>query len=360
METKCRYYGVCGGCSLQHLDYSVQLKKKRRLIESITNSAVLVFSGPEHHYRNRMDFIFNRPIGLRKRKNWKQIVDIEECMIADLRINKLLAEIRRFFVDPDSFNVKNHSGTLRYAVIRSADETSISFVLNSNSTRISAMVEQINLFSENCSAKNIAVAYVPEKTDMSVSEDYFVVKGKDWLVQDFLGVPFKYNIQGFFQNNPIVTEKMHKFIRDKIMAYKDTHLLDLYSGVGTFGIINSSNFLSTTLVENNPLAAKCAEENIKFGLNCLLVQTDASKIDRLPLKKPLTIIADPPRTGMAPIVISKINRLEPKAIVYVSCNPAQLAKDLKKLSGYVIKSVALFDMFPQTEHIECVVILEKN
>ncbi|MFC1740937.1 23S rRNA (uracil(1939)-C(5))-methyltransferase RlmD [Nanoarchaeota archaeon] len=367
VEPKCPYFGKCGGCSSQHIDYSLQVEnKKKQLVGLIGSDDVAVFSGEPYGYRNRMDFVFHdRGVGFRKKGDWKTIIDIKDCPIANARVNSLLGEVREAFSSPDSFDVRKKKGTFRYAVIRApSGGASISFVLNSDSSRIGEAVELIKSFAEKSSAENVVVTYVKPDTDTSISDDYFVVKGDDTLRESYLGNEFMFPVQGFFQNNHAVASLMHKHVRKVLSGHdtKDAHLLDVYAGVGTFGINNASLFSSVHIVEGYEKSIDFAKKNIEVNKvgGASAVALDDKQLSRLDLPSQLFVITDPPRSGMNPKAIQQINRLEPEVIVYISCNPAQLGKDLSKFRHHSLKSAALFDMFPQTPHCEAVVELVKK
>ncbi|MGC8929886.1 MAG: 23S rRNA (uracil(1939)-C(5))-methyltransferase RlmD [Candidatus Woesearchaeota archaeon] len=368
----CPYFKNCGGCSLQNLEYKVQIDKKTELLSkllSVDKDSIKVFYDKPFNYRNRMDFIFHKNgLGLRKKRDWKKIIDVEYCYIAENRINELLKEIMDFFKDLDYFDVENNSGTFRYAVVRVANESSISFVLNSNSARIRAAVERIREYSKISSAQNIVVTFVPENTDVSISDDFFVAKGNAKLSINLLNKIFHFSVQGFFQNNYSMAKKMHLYVNNLIMnetriKTKELFLLDLYSGVGTFGIINSDFFKHVFLVENNKSCVESAIENIKINnaKNISVFNLDASKIKRLSVEKNnVYVIIDPPRSGIHPKALNAIKELKPKKIIYISCNPIELSKDIKKFNSYDLKSVAFFDFFPQTKHTEVVAEFEEK
>ncbi|MEM2121916.1 MAG: 23S rRNA (uracil(1939)-C(5))-methyltransferase RlmD [Candidatus Woesearchaeota archaeon] len=368
----CPYFKVCGGCDFQDLGYEIQISRKRFFLSKllgVSEEVISVFYDNPYNYRNRMDFIFHvNGLGLRKRGDWSKIVDVDYCNIADERINNLLKEVRDFFKNPDYFDVKNHSGTLRYAVIRVANESSISFVLNSESSRISFAVNKIKEFSRNSNVNNVVVTFVKPDTDVSVSNDFFVVKGSDKLSIDLMNKKFFFSVQGFFQNNTLMAEKMHFYINDLIrksdLNTKDVVLLDLYSGVGTFGIINSDLFKKVFLVELDKNSFNSSLENIKFNnaFNVSAFNLDCSKIKKIPLKnnEDFFIIMDPPRSGVNNKTLIALKELKPRKIIYVSCNPKELLRDIKKLKEYKTKSIAFFDFFPQTKHMEVIVELERK
>ena len=175
---------------------------------------------------------------------------------------------------------------------------------------------------------------------------------------------FFYPIQGFFQNNHSMAEKMQGYVTDIIKKFKtkDALLLDLYGGVGTFGIMNAEYYKEVlsieSVTESIETAKKNSEENKCSNVSAMLL--DAKQISRLQLKKPLFVITDPPRTGMDQKTIAVLNQEQPECIIYISCNPQQLAKDLPKFKDYEIQSVALFDLFPQTPHSEAIIGLTKK
>ncbi|HII30247.1 23S rRNA (uracil(1939)-C(5))-methyltransferase RlmD [Candidatus Woesearchaeota archaeon CG08_land_8_20_14_0_20_47_9] len=360
----CPYFDRCGGCTLQKLPYEAQIEgKKKRFASAISFDSIKVFSGSTYSYRNRMDMLFHPGgLGLRQRGRWQNIIDVERCAIADDGINSLIGEIRGFFTGVDAFDIKRHTGTFRYAVIRTANrDSSVSFVLNDSSARLADAIAQIKEFAEKASANNIIVTRVPPDSDLSVYDDYFVVKGKDMISEVYLGRRLWYNVQGFFQNNHGMAERMHEYCQGVLQGYETRQacLLDLYGGVGCFGIINANLFKNVTIVEEFKQAVDAANMNIRENMagNVKAVQLDARQLRRLTLPGQLFVITDPPRSGMDPKAIQQLNALKPEAIIYVSCNIRQLAKDIPKFRGYRIRSAALFDFFPQTPHSEAVVEL---
>jgi len=311
-----------------------------------------------------MDFIFHpNGLGLREKGKWYKIVDIEECAIANEEINKLLREVRNFNFK-DTFDVKKHTGTMRYAVIRAPRlSTSISFVLNSESSRIKDAVDEIRKFAQKTSAENVAVTYVKPNTDVSISDDYFIVKGSDMLKEEYLGKKFLFHIQGFFQNNTEMAEEMHRHCHALLKKYntKSMKLVDLYGGVGTFGIINADLFRNAKIIENSEQCISAAEKNIELNniKNTEAIVMDTKQIGKLSFSEKSMFIIDPPRSGMHPKALRAVNEIRPERIIYISCNPKQLSKELPRFKDYSIKSTALFDLFPQTPHSEAVVELER-
>lgn len=369
-EPKCRYFGKCGGCSTQNIDYDVQVENKvSNLKNMIKFDDVQSFSDVPYNYRNRMDFIFNpKGLGFRIRRKWDQIVDIDRCEIADDGINDFMNEIKGIFSNEfeiDAFNLRQQVGTFKFAVVRkSSIDSSISFVLNEDSTKLGEAVETIKEYAKNSTANNLLITYVGKKNPAAISEEYFAVKGKDWLAENVCGKKFWYHAQGFFQNNSSMAEKMLQYSRDLLIKYdtKQSHLLDIYGGVGTFGIVNSDLFKKVTIIESYDKSIEGANMNIlENGIeNAEAVVLDAKHLRRVNLPTPLYVITDPPRSGMDLRTINRLNEIEPEVIIYISCNIQQMAKEIPKFKNYEIKSAAIFDLFPQTNHCEGVVELVKK
>ncbi|MCK5344899.1 MAG: class I SAM-dependent RNA methyltransferase, partial [Candidatus Heimdallarchaeota archaeon] len=225
----------------------------------------------------------------------------------------------------------------------------------------------IKAFSLKTSANNILITYMPAKTDMSYGEEFIAIKGSDMLEETLMGKTFHYSAQGFFQNNHAMAEKMHEYVNDKLRSHTSDlefkpHFLDLYGGVGTFGIINADLFKTVKTVESFEGCTVAAKANIELNKtdNVEAINMDATQLRKLTLTSPLYVVTDPPRSGMHPKTIEELIRIQPEAIIYISCNIKQLEKDLPKFKKhYHLKSVAVFDLFPQTNHMETVVELIK-
>jgi 23S rRNA (uracil1939-C5)-methyltransferase len=361
----CKYFGTCGGCALQHIAYETQVVQKVSEFQKIVGTIPIeVFESSPFGYRNRMDFIFSPTgLGLRRKGKWFSIVDIDSCPISNTKINEVLSELRSFFSNVDYFDVVKKTGTFRFAVVRTATSgVSISFVLNQDSTRLSEASEKIETYAKKTLVENICITYVPAVSDITISSEYYVVKGSDMLMQEYLGKKFHYSVQGFFQNNHEGAEQLHTYCRTLLekFASKTTDFLDMYGGVGTFGVINSDLFKHVTTIESVQECINSAKRNIAENAisNADAYLLDAKNIHKLSLQKELVVLTDPPRSGMHPKAISRLLELHPKAILYISCNMKQLVKELPAFSGYEVRAAALFDLFPQTHHAEAVVLLE--
>ena len=377
METKpkCEYFGKCGGCRSQHVPYEIQLQNKQKQLASLLSidpQEITVFSDQPYNYRNRMDFVIQKNgLSFRKKGKWDQTVNIKHCEISMPIINQLLEEINKYFIPFDEFHLHKQTGTFKYAVIRTSrlKDTSVTFTLNEDSSKLKEAIEKVKEYAKISSAKNIIIAYVKKQQDLSTSENIFITKGSEYLEEELANNKYFYSSQGFFQNNPIMAEKMIKYVQKllDLTDTKDSQLLDLYGGVGTFGISLANQFHQTFIVESFGPSIQIAKKNIQINNinNCSAHTLQAKQIKyklNLDKDKPLITIVDPPRSGMTPKALRNLLELEPKKIVYISCNPKQLSKELKKFKnrGYIHKNTAMFDLFPQTNHMEAIVELVRE
>jgi 23S rRNA (uracil-5-)-methyltransferase RumA len=363
-EPLCPYFKKCGGCAFQDVDYKVQLENKRdKLSQALRFEEISIFSGRDYHYRQRMDMVFHpEGLGFREKGSWRRIVDVEECVISNEELNGLIREIRQFFHGVDAFDNRTHAGTFRFAVMRTPpSDSAVSIVLNKDSDKLEEAQIKVKDFAKKISARNVLITYVTHDSGASISDEYEIVKGSDMLQETYAGFTFKYHIQGFFQNNHDMAENLHKYCHDLLKSYptQDAHLLDLYGGVGTFGIINAGLFKDVTILESYEPAIHACEKNIEEnGLsNVKPILMDAKHLKILELQEPLYAILDPPRSGMNPRTLKRLNEIQPERIVFISCNVKLLRRELPYLSNYRIESAALFDLFPQTPHQEAVIEL---
>jgi len=366
-EPMCPYFKKCGGCAFQDIDYKTQLENKReKLSQALRFEEIPIFSGNDYNYRQRMDMVFHPGgLGFREKGSWQRIVDVGNCVISNEELNTLIREIREFFHGVDAFDHKTHVGTFRFAVMRTPPADSVvSIVLNKDSDRLPEAQMKVKDYAEKTRVQNVLMTYITHDSGTSISDEYVVVKGSDMLNETYLEHKFRYHAQGFFQNNHDMAEKLHAYCHDLLKSYptQEAHLLDLYGGVGTFGIINSGLFKDVTILENYEPAIQACEGNIKENKlsNVKPILMDAKHLKILELPKPLYAILDPPRSGMNPRTLKRLNEIKPELMVFISCNVKLLRRELPYLSNYKIKSAALFDLFPQTPHQEAVIELVRN
>ncbi len=361
----------CGGCATQHLEYETQLKNKTdRMVSELKGySDIQVFSDDEWFYRNRMDMTFTPfGIGFREKGKWWRTLPVKQCVISNPKLNELITEINEYFgPEFDYFNVKTHEGTYKHATIRTPqNDSSVSIVLNKESERYDEAVKKVQEYAKVSSANNVLLTRMKAKSSQSFGDDFDMLKGSDMLEEELMGKVLRYSAQGFFQNNSVMANKMHEYVHGLLASYKRgeyAHLLDLYGGVGAFGIVNADLFHKVTSIEDYEACTIAAKQNIELNKlgNVEAICMDAKRLKQVRLpEKELYVVTDPPRSGMHEETIIQLKKLKPEKIIYISCNVEQLGKDIPKFSDYKIKSAALFDLFPQTNHMESVVELVKK
>lgn len=334
---KCKYYFSCGGCNLMHQKYSSQLNFKKnkvinnlRHISNINVDDINIIYDKEFNYRNHIILSVNKNnIGFYKSHS-NTIVDIDECLISNENINNTLKEIRKF----------------------------INKYIDNNIDRISIKAYNeilINIESSNFKLIDEFKNYV--KCDSLYINNKFMSGLKEVTIN--LGkYKYKVSAQSFFQKNTDMTIKLYDYI--KTLVNKDENILDLYCGSGGIGIYiseNAKNIIGIEIIEDAVLNAK---ENAKINnINNITFKSGKVEDNLDDIKDIDTIIVDPPRVGLNRRAIDDILKINPKRIIYVSCNSTTLARDLNYLKDmYELEEIKLFDLFPNTHHVECVCALK--
>lgn len=331
-DTKCPFYGICGGCDIMHIkdQNGYKLDKLNNIINKYVDKNIKVLDVVnlnEYNYRNKITLqVCNNEIGLYK-KNSNDIVCIDKCYLVDDRINKIIDLIKKN---------QNLNG-IKQIVIKCMDESMVTFIGddNVNYDYLKNVVDSI---------------YVNKKN----------VYGKSKITVYMCNFKFLVSSESFFQVNTLVANAMYNYI-DSLID-KTNVIFDLYCGTGTIGIFVSNKANRVIGLEINSEAVRDANENKKInGINNIdFYEADASSIVKKTDLKPDVIIVDPPRSGLDDKMIMDINKLLPKKIIYVSCDPMTLARDLKKLDNYNIISIKGFNMFPNTYHVESVTLFERK
>jgi|DewCreStandDraft_4_1066084.scaffolds.fasta_scaffold03592_8 23S rRNA (uracil-5-)-methyltransferase RumA len=377
----CNVFGRCGGCKYQDIDYSAQIViKKNDAFELFKRNGIPfyqqnlnIFFKNEYYYRNRMDFIISKDgCGLREKGKFHKIVNFDKCFIANEKINKILSEtnqwIKNYIKEDEVFDIRKKTGVLRYCVIRAGfftDDTLVTFILNKEAEKekIEKVLEKLKLFISQSGAKSVLYGFVKHNTDISITDEFFVLKGKEFLEEKISDIRYFYHSQGFFQSNIGITTDIMFYIKDKIKDKYDL-LLDMFGGVGTFGIFLSDVAKEVIIFDNNKYEEEMAVKNINENkrLNIIFKRLDILNVQDLlqSVKDRKSIfIADPPRTGLHKKAINFILDTLPEKIFYISCNILKFIENYKEIDKrYIIKSFALFDMFPHTPHLESVAELE--
>ena len=351
---KCPYFGRCGGCALQHIPYGEQLKlKAERLSESIGLEVEVLPSPRIYGHRNRIDVVIStRGIGFRRRGTWWDAVDIEWCPVFGEASGKVLRSLREFIEDfrLSLYSIRENSGFLRYIVIREGKFTG-ELMVNLVTSEGRLPEEFPNYFDY---ATSIYWSVNRTKSDVSYGEVERFWKS-EFIRERLDDVVYLIHPNSFFQTNSYGAVNLVKKVAELVEGER---VLDLYSGVGTFGIYLARRGFSVEGIEINPFAVEMARKTAELnGVEATFRVGEDKDVEDLGGYD--TLVLDPPRAGLHPKLIRKILKEQPETIVYVSCNPSTLGENLKKLlEKYRIEGAFGLDMFPHTPHVEAVVRLK--
>ena len=393
INPKCSHFNDCGGCSFQNFDYSEQTKEKyqqvKDTLEHIGNFKDLKINPitkakEQFNYRNKMEFTFsNNPwfekynpkekkdfcIGLHPKGRFDKIIDIQSCEIQSHIANQIINTVRDIAIELKiiPYDIKKHIGFLRQLVIRSADynnETMVIIVTSKKDhDKLSPIIKELSKIKE---IKSIINNVNSRKADVSYSEEQYILYGEDSITEKLGKYKFKISPDSFFQTNSKQAKKLYDIIKDEADLKGDEIVYDLYCGTGTIGIYLSDKakkIFGFEIIHSaiDDAIINASNNNVK---NALFFQGDikdslVNNKEMDIIEKPNISIIDPPRSGLHPKALKNIIDLDQKKIIYISCNPATQARDLKEIVGYgyKIKKIRPLDMFPHTPHIETVVTL---
>ena len=370
----CEHFEKCGGCQLMTVDYSSQLDFKKNIVRDALlrlgkidlEPDIIGMDCPER-YRNKMVFPF-APDGswgfYRQRSH--DVIPLSDCLLGDALITEIMNAISNHIKKHNIsvYDETAHKGIMRRAFLRTTDKE-IMVVISANSDNIprgDELISSITAISPKISS--IILNINKKRTNLVLGDKNVTLWGKDVLSATLCGLSYEISPHSFFQVNPIQTEKLYgKAIELADISENDT-VLDIYCGIGTISLTAAKTAKAVVGVEIVPEAIENAKENAKRnGIeNAEFYCSAAEDIVPQLIKDGTTpdiVILDPPRKGSDEKTLSAIVSAKPKRIVYVSCNPATLARDAQFLveNGYTAKSVTAVDMFPHTVHIESVTLL---
>ncbi len=399
VNPRCKYFGTCGGCKQQDLSYEYQLKYKQEQVKDIferlggfANVDILpiIPSQNQYYYRNKMEFSFsdqrwlteeeistnneinnkNFALGLHVPGNFYKVLDIDECFLQSELSNSLLNFTKAFLQNNGilSYSIQNHTGFARNLVIRESFHSHnimLNLVTSEENERLFTLyIEEIK---RRFPQVTTVVNNVSTKKSQVAVGDYEKVYFGDGFIHDNIGRwKFRISANSFFQTNTQQAEVLYRAALQFADFHGDEIVYDLYSGAGTIPIFISRNVKRTFGFESVTSAIEDAKVNA--GLNNVtnfepfivdLNKSFLNTLDENKIPKPNVIIADPPRSGMNPKTVKDILKLLPYKIVYISCNPATQARDIKLLCEEKYRLIKLqpVDMFPHTYHIESVALL---
>ena len=381
----CPHFGRCGGCTYQSLDYSAQLELKEKQVKEILDNAIngeyqfdgIIGSPVNEHYRNKMEFSFGDEVkdgelalGLHKRNSTYDIVTVDGCRIIHDDFCKILMCTLEYFKERNVryLHKLTHEGYLRHLLVRRTYKTGqilVDLVTTTQETHdLDGWKKALLNLSLEGEIAGILHTNNDSLADAVVNDSTELLYGKAYIEEELLGLKFKISPFSFFQTNSLGAEVLYSKAREYMGTTKDKVVFDLYSGTGTIAQILAPVAKKVVGVEIVKEAVDAAVENARLnGLtNCEFIADDVLKaLDNIE-DTPDLIMLDPPRDGINPKALSKIIDYGVNNIVYISCKPTSLARDLQMLQerGYRVKKACLIDLFPGTYHVESVVLLSQQ
>jgi len=394
---RCEHFGVCGGCKWQHMGYEHQLFYKQKEVENnlrrighldLPRLNPILGSKEQYFYRNKMEFSFSDSRWLTieeiqseieiKEKNalgfhipgmWDKILDIKKCHLQVDPSNAIRLEVKDFAIKNSItfFNPRNQHGMLRTLMIRTASTGEIMVLIQFFEDIKEKRELLLNHLTESFS-EITSLQYVINKkqNDTIYDQEIICFNGRDHIIEEMEGLQFKINAKSFYQTNSKQAYELYKVARDFANLTGKELVYDLYTGTGTIAQFVSKNAKKVIGIESVPEAIEDAKanaisnniENVDFFVGDMKKVLNEGFIETHGI--PDIIITDPPRDGMHKDVVQQIVSIAPKKVVYVSCNSATQARDLELMKHlYKVTKVQAVDMFPQTHHVENVVLLEK-
>ena len=395
-EPVCEHFGVCGGCKWQNMKYSQQLYYKQNEVYNhlkrigkieMPEFEPILGSENQFFYRNKMQFGFSNArwmteaeinsdqnfddrnaLGFHIPKMWDKILDITKCHLQADPSNAIRNEIRRFAIENklSFFNPRNHEGLLRTLMIRTASTGEIMVLIQffeKNKLQIELIMDHLAITFPGITSLQYVIN--EKQNDTIYDQEVILFKGRNYILEGMEGLYFSINAKSFYQTNSEQAYELYKITRDFAGLTGNELVYDLYTGTGTIAQFVSKQAKKVIGVEAVPEAIFDAKENAKRNniTNCEFYVGDMKNVfnDTFIAQHghPDVIITDPPRDGMHADVLKQILNIGPKKIVYVSCNSATQARDLALLDEmYKVTRIRPVDMFPQTHHVENVVLLE--
>ena len=381
VEADCITYKRCGGCNLRHIKYEETLRIKKEIVQNLINknlnnkidvNDVIGMENP-YYYRNKLQY----PVGKNKdgipvmgvfANRTHEIIPTKECLIQNKKAQEVANTIFSFIKENNIpiYDEKTRKDGIRHIIIKIGVLTNeIMCVIVTSQNNIKNEKELVNIIKNKYSEVKTIVKNINDKnTNVILGDRNIILYGDGYILDKLDKYKFKISTKSFYQINPKQTEKLYKKAIEFANLDKKDVLCDLYCGIGTIGIFASNKVKKVYGIEIVEEAIEMAKENAKLNNvdNIEFIAGDVEVAFKKLLEddevKPTAIIVDPPRSGLDNVTISKILETEVEKLIYVSCNPATLVRDIKLLEEkYVVKEIQPVDMFPYTSHVECVVAM---
>ncbi len=393
----CEHFGTCGGCKWQNMGYEHQLFYKQKEVTNnltrighleLPKISPILGSKKQYYYRNKMEFSFSdsrwltleelqsdtvfedkNALGLHMPGMWDKILDLNNCHLQAEPSNSIRLAIKEFALKNELtfFSPRNQQGLLRTLMIRTSSIGEIMLVIQfyeDHQEKREALLNYLaTTFSEITSLQYVINQ---KQNDTIYDQNIICFSGRDHIFEEMEGLQFKINAKSFYQTNSDQAHELYKITREFANLTGNELVYDLYTGTGTIALFVAKNAKKVIGIESVPEAILDAKENAKNNniSNAEFFVGDMKKVfneDFLSTHgRPDVIITDPPRDGMHKDVVQRILNIAPQKVVYVSCNSATQARDLEMMKeSYTIVKVQPVDMFPQTYHVENIVLLKK-
>jgi 23S rRNA (uracil1939-C5)-methyltransferase len=398
IDPECEYFGLCGGCKWQNMDYSSQLIfKQKEVYENIKRIGEIDLINPEnilgsskkYFYRNKMEFSFSNRrwltmdeindkentinkngLGFHKPGMWDKVIDIKKCYLQTDPSNEIRNSVRRYSFKKNLsfYDYYNKSGLLRTLMIRTSSNGDVMVLIQFFENDLKNITGLLNhLISKFPSISSLNYCVNTKENDTIYDQKIICFSGKSYITESMENLRFKITPKSFYQTNSKQAYELYKIALDYSNIKISDIVYDLYTGTGTIAQFISKKCKKVIGIESVSEAIEAAKFNTKVNKikNAEFILGDMKVVfnDEFIKKygKADIIITDPPRDGMHKKVIEQILKLSPKKIVYISCNSATQARDLFLLkSNYKVSRSRAVDMFPQTHHIENVVLLDRK
>lgn len=369
----------CGGCSMLSLPYEEQLKKKQKTVNKLLGkfgkvSPIVGMEDP-FHYRNKVisTFYTGKDKKLRSgiyEQGTHKVLPVKSCYLHKEALDEAVEAVRQAAraCKYQPYHEDRHTGLVRHVLARHSYTTDeILVCLVTASPILPGSNNFVKKLRELCPKVTTIVQNInPRSTSAVLGEKEKILYGKGYIVDELCGVKFRIAASSFYQINPVQTEKLYEAAIKAAGLNGKQSILDAYCGVGTIGLSAAKKAKSVIGVELNKSAIQCAVQNVRTNgvKNAKFICDDATKFI---LKMAASdqrvdvVFMDPPRAGSTPEFLDAVSRMKPSKIVYVSCNPETQKRDLEILvkKGWKVEMIQPFDLFPHTEHVECVVLLSR-
>lgn len=398
LETRkpvCSIFPACGGCMYQTMNYEAQLDMKKHQIQELLDTAIVkggqvdgqgnpdyVFEGIkgspiEFAYRNKMEFSFGDAekggpltLGLHKKGSTYDVLDALDCKLVHRDMNQILQCVLEYCKEQGFtyYHKMQHTGYLRHLLLRRGNTTGEILVNLVTTTQENHQWQELvdRLLNLKLEGKIVGILHIlnDSLSDTVKSDETKVLYGQDYFYEELLGLKFKITPFSFFQPNSLGAEVLYETVREYIGSTKDMTVFDLYSGTGTISQIVAKVAKKVIGVEIVEEAVEAAKENAALNKisNCQFIAGDVLKVLDEVEERPDFIILDPPRDGIHPKALPKIIQYGVDKLVYISCKPTSLARDLEMFlgCGYQVEKAVCVDQFCQTVHTETVCLLSRE